>query len=243
MRGKKSTIDPRILHAAKQVTAKRPKTVIDHILKHGHITTQDLERKYGYNHPPRAARDVREAGIPLETFRVTGRDGRRIAAYRFGDPAQIEHHKLAGRRVFSKKLKERLYSRSRGRCDVCQTPYENRFLQIDHRVPYEVAGDSAAGEEAIERFMLLCGSCQRSKSWTCEHCSNWKETKDPKICNTCYWAAVEDHTHVAGQPIRRLDVSWVGPEVATYEALRKRARAQSKTVSQLVKETMGRHDR
>jgi len=48
----------------KKVTAKRPKTVIDHILKHGFITTQELKDKYGYNHPPRAVRDVKENGIP-----------------------------------------------------------------------------------------------------------------------------------------------------------------------------------
>lgn len=46
----------------KSVTAKRPKTVITHILKHGFITTQELKDKYGYNHPPRAVRDVKEHG-------------------------------------------------------------------------------------------------------------------------------------------------------------------------------------
>ena len=50
------------------VKAKRPKTVIDHILKHGQITTEELKDTYGYNHPPRAARDVREQGIPLKTL-------------------------------------------------------------------------------------------------------------------------------------------------------------------------------
>jgi hypothetical protein len=68
----------------KSVTAKRPKTVIDHMLKHGFITTEQLKDDYGYNHPPRAVRDVKEHGIPIEMFRVEGRDGRKIAAYRFG---------------------------------------------------------------------------------------------------------------------------------------------------------------
>ena len=47
------------------IEAKRPKTVIQHILKHGYITTEELETLYGYQHPPRAARDVRELGIPF----------------------------------------------------------------------------------------------------------------------------------------------------------------------------------
>ncbi|WP_044290750.1 hypothetical protein [Rivularia sp. PCC 7116] len=56
------------IRLCKSVTAKRPKAVIEHILQHGYITTEDLKETYGYNHPPRAARDVRERGIPLETF-------------------------------------------------------------------------------------------------------------------------------------------------------------------------------
>ena len=70
------------LQLCQSVTAKRPKAVIDHILQYGFITTEDLKEIYGYNHPPRAARDVREHGIPLETFRVVGSDSRKIAAYR-----------------------------------------------------------------------------------------------------------------------------------------------------------------
>jgi hypothetical protein len=42
------------------VKAKRPRTVIQHILEHGLITSQELKDTYGYNHPPRAVRDVRE---------------------------------------------------------------------------------------------------------------------------------------------------------------------------------------
>jgi hypothetical protein len=85
--------------AARKVTAKRPRTVIDHILKHGYITTEDLQKQYGYDHPPRAARDVREQGIPLETFKMKGAHGRMIAAYRFADVSLIEHHKLGVNRA------------------------------------------------------------------------------------------------------------------------------------------------
>ena len=78
------------LELCQSVTAKRPRTIIDHILQHGHISTEELKEKYGYNHPPRAARDVREHGIPLETFTVVGADGRKIAAYRFSDPEKTK---------------------------------------------------------------------------------------------------------------------------------------------------------
>ena len=54
------------LDLLEKVTAKRAKTVINHILQYGQITTEDLKEVYGYSHPPRAIRDVREQGIPLD---------------------------------------------------------------------------------------------------------------------------------------------------------------------------------
>lgn len=53
---------PEFLKLLESVDAKRPRTVIDHILEHGEITTEELKTIYGYNHPPRAIRDVREIG-------------------------------------------------------------------------------------------------------------------------------------------------------------------------------------
>src|SRR5574340_1257201 len=96
------TYPPEFLKFLKRITNKRPKTVIDHILKHGYITTQELKDLYGYNHPPRAARDVREQGVPLITFWVEGGDGRKIAAYKFGDPTQVQKDKFGGRKTIPK---------------------------------------------------------------------------------------------------------------------------------------------
>lgn len=91
-----------LLHS---VTAKRPKTVIDHILAHGCITTQELQEVYGYDHPPRAIRDVREYGIPIVTERIKDENGKTIAAYRFGSPDEVQHAsaKAAGRTSFPKR--------------------------------------------------------------------------------------------------------------------------------------------
>lgn len=84
------------LEFIKSIKNKRARIVIDHILEHGHITTEDLEKQYGYNHPPRAARDVREAGIPLETFALKSSENKTIAAYRFGDLSKIRKERAAG---------------------------------------------------------------------------------------------------------------------------------------------------
>lgn len=216
-------LHPALQAAIAKVTAKRAKTVIDHILKHGFITTEDLKTTYGYDHPPRAARDAREEGIPLETFRVTGPNGRSIGAYRFGDPAKVEQHKLGGRHVFPKDLKDVLIARSSGRCEICSASFEERYLQIDHRVPYEVAGDVRFEDLDPPDFMLVCGSCQRSKSWSCEHCTNWTGPKKVEICDTCYWATPDEYEHIATEKRRRIDLVWIADEVHRYDRLQSAA--------------------
>ena len=219
------------------ITAKRPKTVIDHILEHGHITTEELSNEYGYNHPPRAARDVRELGIPLETFWVTGSDGRKIGAYRFGKIDQIKSGKISGRKVLSKGFKEILVQLYESRCGVCFTNYEPRYLQIDHRVPYEVGGEPP-GELDASSFMLLCASCNRAKSWSCEHCKNWTTDRFSEVCQTCYWASPENYAHIALRLIRRLDITWSENEVPHYDHLVQLSRHAQKNVPEFVKDIL-----
>jgi hypothetical protein len=225
------------LKKLQSVTAKRAKTVIDHILEYGFITTEDLSVKYGYDHAPRAARDVRELGIPLETFRVTAANGRKIAAYRFGDPAKVKAGRGSGRAVWPKDLKDSLAQANGNKCTVCNTPYELRYLQIDHRIPYEVGGDQREALDPSD-FMLLCGSCNRAKSWSCEHCTNWQDTHDEAICRSCYWASPLDYVHIAMRHIRRMDITWTESEVAQYERLKERAAEASVELPDFVKSVL-----
>jgi hypothetical protein len=100
----KTPLPQEFLDKLNAVKNKRARVVIEHILQYGSISTQDLKDLYGYNHPPRAAKDVRDEGIPLETFTIKGVDGRSIAAYRFGTPATIIGGREGGRRNFQKDL-------------------------------------------------------------------------------------------------------------------------------------------
>lgn len=223
------------LERLKAVKSKRPKTVIDHILKHGFITTEELEKKYGYKHPPRAARDVREQGIPLETFSVKNAEGRTIAAYRFADLSDIRHDRLGGRRIFPKEFKDKLIEENGCKCSVCQELYEDRYLQVDHRVPYEISGDYDNAERCTDDYMLLCGSCNRAKSWSCEHCINWLEEKSPEICQSCYWTHPDSYKHIALRLIRRLDIVWSGDEVKVFEKFRERVEKLNESMPNYVK--------
>jgi len=222
------------------ITNKRARIVIEHILKHGLITTEELEKKYGYNHPPRAARDVREAGIPLETVRVRSKDGRSIAAYRFGDLTKIRQARLQGRKTFPKQFKDKLYELQNHKCAICSGEFEQRYLQVDHRVPFEVAGDENSGEWNVGDFMLVCGSCNRAKSWSCEHCANWMTDKISNVCLNCYWASPENYLHIALQEIRRTDILWKGNEVQAYEKLKRVALANQSPIPEYVKKIIAK---
>ncbi len=215
---KKTTYPKEFLEYIQSITNKRAKIVIDHIKEHGFITTEDLENIYGYNHPPRAARDVREAGIPLETFKVKSTSGKSIAAYTFGDITKLQISKIAGRIVLPKEFKNKLYGLGNGRCSICNGEFEERYLQVDHKVPYEVGGDTT-DIRAIENFMLVCGSCNRAKSWSCEHCDNWKTEKNHVTCMQCYWGSPVKYNHIALKAIRRLDLHWTGDEIKYYDAI------------------------
>lgn len=236
-RTQKPKITKEFLDQLKAVTAKRAKTVIEHILKHGDITTEELSEVYGYDHPPRAARDVREQGIPLVTFRIMGSHGKIIGAYKFGDPSKIKDGKLGGRKIWPKSFKDDLIGMSGLRCCVCNATYESRYLQIDHRVPYEVGGDPVEKPDNTD-FMLLCGSCNRAKSWSCEHCRNWTVDQVVKVCQTCYWAKPEDHAHVALRLIRRLDVIWIDDETLQYDQLLKLSKFEQKAFPEFVKDVL-----
>ena len=171
------TILKDILSVLEIVTGKRAKTVINHILEKGFITSQEIKELYGYNPPPRAIRDIREHGIPIDTYSVIGKDGRNIAAYKFGNPSKINYSlaKKTGRTILSQRLKKALIDKFGAKCFIYLEKMDESSLQIDHRIPYEISGEQPP--ENIDSFMLLSPSANRAKSWTCEHCANWEKKR------------------------------------------------------------------
>lgn len=200
------------------IKSKRPATVIQHILKYGFITTEDLETLYGYKHPPRAVRDVREQGVPIETYFVKNSEGKRMAAYKFGSPNEVENKlsKSAGRTILSKALKRALIDKYGTKCFIYWEAMDESLLQVDHRIPYEIGGEQ--GADNTDCYMLLSPSANRAKSWTCEHCVNW-EKKEATFCMNCFWAYPENYTHIAGNTQRRITITFTGDEIEDYNKL------------------------
>jgi hypothetical protein len=200
------------------ITAKRACTVIQHIIEHGFITSEELKDTYGYDHPPRAVRDVREHGVPIVTYKITGNNGRSITAYKFGDPNDTSNNlsKASGRTVLAKALKQALIDKYGSKCFVYLENMDEAILQIDHRVPYEIDGEQ--DNQNIDVFMLLSPSANRAKSWTCEHCENWPK-KDKTFCIRCFWAYPENYDHIAGRYEKIISVVFTGNEIEDYNKL------------------------
>jgi hypothetical protein len=107
--------------------------------------------------------------------------------------------------AFGKDLKRRLITADGRRCAIYLEEFLEAEIQIDHRIPFQVAGDRDDAEEKAADFMLLCGSANRAKPWSCERCVNWRELRNPAIRRRCYWAYpntvhLSIPTHVAKSP-------------------------------------------
>lgn len=186
------------------IASKRARAVAQLILDQGSCTTSDLE-SLGYKHAPRAVRDLRDAGIDvgkhMESYvdSATGSKKRRaryvIEGVRPGSRS---------RRTITKQTI--LEVKQPGRCEICRaTPP----LQVDHRIPFDIGGESYP--HVVAELMPLCPSCNRAKSWECENCDN-RQIGDKAICATCFWASPNKYTHVATRELREIRVVLYEPD-------------------------------
>ena len=223
-------IPEELLARIRSVTNNRARLLLDMIVQSGSVSTEELSKRL--DHPPRAARDVRELGFPLTTKRVKRGDGRTIAAYVL-DLERMTAEK-SGRRTLPKKERDALFRRADSKCQICGATTN---LQIDHRVPYEVGGEPLNDDS--DAYQVLDGTCNRKKSWTCEHCPNWLEIKDAEICRSCYWADQDSYKHVAMTEERRADLVWTGNERGRFVEIRERGEREGRTVPEQMKRMLG----
>lgn len=215
---------------------KRAVAVLKVMLDKGSISTDDIQ-EMGYNHPPRAIGDVRDAGIPIITgSAISAQTGKRMAVYSFGKEADIQNGRIGGRSAFPKSFKRRLIE-FYGKIDcITGAETDERALQIDHRVPYRIAGDQGLSDHDITKYMLLDASSQRSKSWSCEHCPNMEpQERRSHVCETCFWASPEKFMHVATLEMRRAEVVWQGEEISDFNKLSILSEGNGEPISHVIK--------
>ena len=233
------SIDPRVRGLAEKVIAegknKRAVAALTVLLEKGSISTDELQ-EMGYNHPPRAIGDIRDSGIPIITGSViSSKTGRRMAIYTFGNSEDIQAGRIGGRSAFPKAFKRALVEHYGAIDCITGAGLNERVLQIDHRIPYRIAGDASLERLDLRDFMLLDGSSQRAKSWSCEHCSNMLHARSAETCKTCFWASPEDYNHIATEDYRRTDVAWQGVDVSIHDKLKARAENLGISVAELLR--------
>lgn len=218
------------------VSGKRARFVIDKIMETGSCSTEDLKNA-GYEHAPRAKRDVVEAGIPIIKENGTDASGRRMAVYKFGDYEEYKQGnsiaKTRGRNNLTDKLKQALINESGNKCALYGEEYDETLLQTDHRVPFEIGGDPVDMMDT-SHFMLLSPSANRAKSWACEHCANWT-VKDIEHCKKCYYANPQKYDHIAGREERRVDVVFRNEDIAIYNEIKESAEREGITIQEAFK--------
>ncbi len=218
------------------ITNKRARFVIDTIINKGNCSTEDL-KDAGYEHAPRAKRDVVEAGIPIEVENGVDRSGRRMAVYLFGDWEEYKKHnslaKTKGRNNLTDKLKQKLIEENGPKCALYGEEFPENLLQTDHRIPFEIGGDPDDMMDT-SKFMLLSPSANRAKSWACEHCDNWIQ-KDISLCHSCYYASPENYKHVAGKEERRIELIFRDKEIDLYDTVVKEAENAGEPAQKAIK--------
>jgi hypothetical protein len=91
--------------------------------------------------------------------------------------------------------------------------------------------------------MLVCGSCNRTKSWECEHCDNWKNLKLISICHTCLFASPDNYQHIATRQKRRLTFNWNEDEIEDFDSLIDEANEAGLYLDDYVKSVLKRRKR
>lgn len=218
----------------------RAKKALEYILEHGSISTYEirteLEPATGgtFDDAPRVAQDLKDSGIPLESGRTKHpKTGSRIAVYSLKRERPVTEDSFSGRSQPPKWFRNELIDEYGERCNISSFETSSRHLQMDHRIPYQVAGNPDG--LSVEEWQLLSPSVQRKKSFSCERCGNFNELQDPTICRDCYWAYPEDYDHVAMTPVRRVDLVWAGEETENYEKLKDLAASQGRDISEIIK--------
>jgi hypothetical protein len=230
-------VSKRILNKIENLKSARGKKIANYLVEHGSITTSEITKKFSEKHPPSAVRDLRDAGFPVKCVMVPDpkSKGKRIGKYTFGKGSDVKDGTYEGRKIVSKTVKNALITSQGNHCAICGIKADSPHLSPDHRVPFRIAGNTLAKGNNQEEYMLLCRSCQRAKSFECEHCKNYQD-KEIAICKSCYWCNPEKYEHIATKAVRRLEIIWNESEIEAFNKLIKLSEKSGVSLKQYIKD-------
>lgn len=124
-----------------QKMSKRAREALEIMIQEGSVTTVDLKNRFGFNHPPRAMGDLKDAGVPFtKTMVKVEGESRRVARYELLDDINVAKANKP-RKVIPKKVKTELIAKYGKQCQICGGTFSSQALQVDHRIPFRINGD------------------------------------------------------------------------------------------------------
>jgi hypothetical protein len=165
------------------------------LLRQGYTTTAQVRVQYD----PVAIFDLSRLGVPLKSERIR-ENGRGSKRYML-DPEAFSQ-KVERRDFLTPAGRKRLCSMYSNKCAICGYFSSYYILQVDHRVPFSLVGNSLMRSEGFASLQPLCPSCNSAKENACTDCVI--STKDFECCRTCYWAYPNKYEHIATRIEQRL---------------------------------------
>lgn len=205
------------------------------MLSNGALTSSEM-LSFGHMHPARVIGDVRDQGIPVKTTTIF-EQGKRYASYTLGKARDINRVKFGGRKAIPSYIKDMLVARSGMRCQLSEATLENTDLEVDHRIPFALAGEPVH-PKCPTNYMLLSRSMQMKKSKECAGCPNLKKLKSVDNCKECYWASPEHYTHTAMRQEQVTNINWTDEDAISLAKIRELAISHGISVESLIKKTL-----
>jgi hypothetical protein len=173
--------------------SKRGNFVRDTMLTKGSVTRWDM---LGAGYDPVAVCDLTSLGVTVSTKMISEK-GKSSMEYTLNPQAFIDR---AESRMFMTPKERRRFFRSYGcKCLTCSLTLDPRSLQVDHRIPFILVGNSLVKLEGYSALKPACPSCNSTREDICRECIKKRGTNHEVLeCRTCYWAYPENYTHIAG---------------------------------------------
>jgi hypothetical protein len=182
--------------------------------------------------------DVQDTGLPIVTSETKDENNKDILSYKFAEEGKISFLREQDRKHFSKDFKDHLIEKHGSICCICLIKEESGHLQIGQRIPYGVLDEIQYKKEKEKNYFLLCGSCNRSKSLSCDTCKNYKEIKDPNVCKSCYWASPEKYNHIAMKKEGRIELVFTEELMETYNKIKSASETAKTNICKFVIELL-----
>lgn len=169
----------------------RAKAAADLLMEKGVITKYDFEETHvPVSQAPRAIRDLKDHGIPIETLRKISvpQAKTKVNRYTLGSIDNINTSMRYGRMYDPTGMKEKLAKLHGDVCVFCGKKLTAKDRELDHKLPVNIFGDLSPVERLNpDNYQLVCRGCNRLKREATSHGAFDDQREGMDIVKQNYW--------------------------------------------------------